>query len=260
MSARVEIKLGERFNVLNNITWAKNHTKNGSIARRISKEALRSFMPEQERIIFAEHYGSDNIAKGEKGYKAKSDELRGFLFEPIREYLDKEWNRAGLSRKDANIATSSQMASHYLTRIQWAFPTKEKYEQLKNYANKNGGDYLNREYEDLRREYEDLRREYEDLRRYFEVKKDIAFTDVWTFDTVKHYKGKHPCEKPQDMLRYMIETTTRPGGVILDTFMGTGSTGIACQATGREFIGIELSPDYFTNAQERLGINLSNAA
>lgn len=42
------------------------------------------------------------------------------------------------------------------------------------------------------------------------------------------------------------------GGTVLDCFMGSGSTGVACKETGRDFIGIELAPEYFKVAKERL--------
>ena len=158
MAARVEVMISERFNVLNSITWAKpcpfsEINKGASNSGRISKDSLRSYYPNTERIIFAEHYGADNIAKGEAGYAAKCDELRGFIFEPLRAYIAGEWERAGLTSKDANAATGTQMAGHYLTQSQWQLPTESNYNKLRKYANRNGGEYLLREYEDLRREY-----------------------------------------------------------------------------------------------------------
>ena len=248
MRARVEVEAARWFCCLPTITWVKS----SGWHMKASKESMRSFVPQTEAIIFAEHYGADNIAKGEAGYQAKCDELRGFVFEPLRAYLAGEWERAGLTPKDANIATGSQMAGHYLSRVQWALPTRQKYEQLREYANNKGGDYLRREYEDLRREYEDLRREYEDLRRPFSVTKDVPFTDVWDFPVVQHYKGKHPCEKPQDLLRHIINASSRDGAIVLDSFMGTGSTGIACKALNRNFIGIEKDPEYFKLAKQRI--------
>ena len=109
----------------------------------------------------------------------------------------------------------------------------------------HGGQYL-------RREYEDLRREYEDLRRPFNVTADVPYTDVWTFPTVQYYPGKHPCEKPQQLLRHIIEASTNPGAVVLDAFMGTGSTGLACRDTGRRFVGIEQSAEYVKIARRRI--------
>jgi adenine-specific DNA-methyltransferase len=244
MAARVEVLIGQRFAVLNSITWAKPNpfceiNPGASNAGRVGKASLRTFYPNTERIIFAEHHGADNMAKGEAGYAAKCDELRGFVFEPLRAYLADEWKRAGLTKKDADLATGTQMASHYLTRSQWALPTEANYEKLRAYANRNGNEYLRRDYEDLRRDYEDLRTEYEELRRPFSVTADVPFTDVWTFPTVQAYPGKHPCEKPQSMLDHIIKASSREGMTVLDPFMGSGSTLIAARATGRKAIGIE---------------------
>jgi site-specific DNA-methyltransferase (adenine-specific) len=241
MAARVEVLLGERFNVLNRIRWIKE----AGWHKKCRPSDLRSFLSPWEEVIFAEHYGADNIAKGEAGYAAKCDELRGFVFEPLRAYLAGEWERAGLKSRDANIATNSQMAGHYLSRVQWTLPTAEKYAQLQEYANRNGGEYL-------RREYEDLRREYEDLRRPFSVTADVPYTDVWTFKTVQTYKGKHPCEKPLDMMQHIIGASTKPGAVVLDCFMGSGSTGEAALSLGRQFIGIEMDEGYFAKARQRI--------
>src|SRR5690606_24499449 len=107
-----------------------------------------------------------------------------------------------------------------------SLPTREAYYRMRDVLNACGqSDYLRREYEDLRREYEDLRREYEDLRRPFTLsRKRGPVTDVWDFATVPPYAGKHPCEKPLSMLTHMIETTSRPGDLVLDPFAGSGST------------------------------------
>ena len=260
MGARVEVKLRETFDVLNHIVWAKAEGR----WKAAEKESLRGFFPASERIIFAEHYGADNIAKGEAGYVAKCDELRGFVFEPLRGYLDGERERAGFTPEDCNDACGHRreggMAGrHYFSPSQWCLPTRANYEKLREAFNARGGDYLRREYdylrreyEDLRREYEDLRREYEDLRRPFAVTADVPYTDVWTFPTVGTYKGKHPCEKPQSMLRHIISASSRPDAVVLDPFAGSGSTGEAALALGRQFIGIEMSEHWVQKARERI--------
>ena len=54
------------------------------------------------------------------------------------------------------------------------------------------------------------------------------------------------------LLSYLIETYTNVGGLVLDSCMGSGSTGVACKQTGRDFIGIELNEDYFNIAKERI--------
>lgn len=61
----------------------------------------------------------------------------------------------------------------------------------------------------------------------------------------------HLTGKPVPLMRDLLEVA-KPGGVVLDPFMGGGSTGLACLETGRGFIGIELSPEYYEIASARL--------
>lgn len=66
-------------------------------------------------------------------------------------------------------------------------------------------------------------------------------------------KGKqHPTQKPVALLEYLIKTYTNENEVVLDNCMGSGSTGVACMNTKRNFIGIELDKNYFAIAKERI--------
>jgi DNA modification methylase len=65
-------------------------------------------------------------------------------------------------------------------------------------------------------------------------------------------KNIHPTCKPTALMEYLIKMVTPKGGTVLDPFMGSGSTGIACKKLGREFIGIELEPDYVEIAKARI--------
>ena len=62
----------------------------------------------------------------------------------------------------------------------------------------------------------------------------------------------HPTQKPVALLEYLIRTYTQPGETVLDFTMGSGSTGVACVNTGRDFIGIELDEGYYNIAQKRI--------
>ena len=62
----------------------------------------------------------------------------------------------------------------------------------------------------------------------------------------------HPTQKPVDLIEYLIEKFSDKGDTVLDPFMGSGSTGLACVNTNRRFIGIELDPDYFAIAKQRI--------
>ena len=61
----------------------------------------------------------------------------------------------------------------------------------------------------------------------------------------------HPTVKPTDLMRYLCRLVTPPGGVVLDPFMGSGSTGKAAKLEGFDFIGIERDPEYFKIAEAR---------
>ena len=76
-------------------------------------------------------------------------------------------------------------------------------------------------------------------------------------DAFVDYKPKregydHPCEKPLSVMKWALERFTNEGDTILDPFMGSGTTGVACVQTGRNFIGIEIDPTYFAIAERRI--------
>ena len=65
--------------------------------------------------------------------------------------------------------------------------------------------------------------------------------------------NSHPTVKPLSLMEYLCRLSATPtGGTVLDPFMGSGTTGMACKKTNREFIGIELDPHYFEIAQKRI--------
>ena len=65
-------------------------------------------------------------------------------------------------------------------------------------------------------------------------------------------RSTHPTVKPTDLMRWLVRLVTPPGGVVLDPFMGSGSTGVACAEEGFRFIGIEREPEYHAIAVKRL--------
>ncbi len=255
LAGRIEARIADRLNVLAHVVW----NKPTATGMKCSKEALRSPMPITERILMAEHYGADNMALGESGYVAKCDELRGFVFEPLRSYLADEWARAGLTKRDAEEATGTQMASHWFTASQWALPTERHYKALQARANvasqaeflRKDYEGLRKDYEGLRKDYEGLRKDYEGLRRHFDCRSGDRFSDVWTFDPPRSNHG-HPTEKPVPLMNYIVRLSVRPAGVCLDPFMGSGTTGVACMNLGRPFVGIERERKYFDTACERI--------
>lgn len=64
--------------------------------------------------------------------------------------------------------------------------------------------------------------------------------------------GLHPTQKPVALMEYLVKTFSNPGDLVLDNTMGSGTTGVACVNTGRRFIGMEMSQEYFATAGRRL--------
>ena len=68
----------------------------------------------------------------------------------------------------------------------------------------------------------------------------------------KQERGHHPTQKPVALMEYLIRTYTNEGETVLDNCMGSGTTGVACVKTKRDFIGIELDDVYFKIAEQRI--------
>jgi DNA modification methylase len=70
--------------------------------------------------------------------------------------------------------------------------------------------------------------------------------------TPENIEKGHPCPRPLDLVRHIVEQWCEPNTAVLDPFMGSGTTGVACAKLGRKFIGIEIEPRYFDIACERI--------
>lgn len=257
LSAETEILIKSRFNVLNHIVWAKP----SGVWKRTHKPALRSFFPATERIIFAEHYGAEGFAKGACGYATKCNQLKQEVFKPLIDYFKNAREALNISAKDINQATGTQMCSHWFSSSQWKLPTEKQYKQLQKLFSirsnelsrshgslvKERAELLNK-YEHLLLEYQDLKKQYDELRRPFGVTSEVPYTDVWVYPPVQYYPGKHPCEKPADLLDHVILTSSKEGQLVLDAFMGSGSAGKRCLKLNRKFIGIEMEEPTFNKA------------
>ena len=77
----------------------------------------------------------------------------------------------------------------------------------------------------------------------------------WIPTTPKREKtfGQHPTQKPLDLMRRIIVGFSAGGSTVLDPFMGSGTTGVACKELGRNFTGIEMNQQYFEIAKKRMG-------
>lgn len=76
--------------------------------------------------------------------------------------------------------------------------------------------------------------------------------DILYFSAPYNVKKFHPSEKPVDLLEYLIRTYTNEGETVLDACMGSGSTGVACVNSDRNFIGYEIDKQFFETAKSRI--------
>lgn len=246
MTSSVERLVGERFRVLNSIRWVKD----AGWHQKAQVSSLRSYLTPWEGIILAEQYSESLRSK-------QLDEAKS-VWADIGASLRESRQRAGLKREQIAAAFASEHKNLFgaLARVSaWEIGneriTRRGFSAMRDICGLPWA-----EYEDLAKEYERADKErlarLEATRRPFNVTDRSVSTDVWTFQTVRPYPGKHPCEKPLDMLSHMITASTKPGWTILDPFAGSGSTLIAARNLGRKAIGVELEEKYCEIIANRL--------
>lgn len=94
---------------------------------------------------------------------------------------------------------------------------------------------------------------YGDRKAAWSESKDGARNPLTVLSFARDGDRRHPTQKPTALLEYLIRTYTNENDTVLDNCMGSGSTGVACVNTNRNFIGIEIDPNYFQIASRRIG-------
>lgn len=227
MEAKLENMLSDYFNILSHIVWTKpNEPGFDGWKGKMKKEALRQWYPHSERIIFMETASNGNLNRSYFG-----------------NYIRRVRTLCGLSGKDlTEMVGAYGKVNHGGAVSNWEsgrnIPSKEQYDKICMALRRSG--------------LKEKMPIYEDIIRPFEVNASVEFTDVWTFPSVKAYKGKHPAEKPIDLLEHCIKSTTFAGDIILDCFAGSGSTIIAAKQTGRLGIAIEIDTAWCKSTISRI--------
>tara|TARA_R110002020_G_scaffold169740_1_gene359075 strand:+ start:1216 stop:2142 length:927 start_codon:yes stop_codon:yes gene_type:complete len=170
---------------------------------------------------------------------------------PLREYFYTEYEKTGLTYKEINrdyLETTFEggggMAYNMLcrTRLYFSMPTKDAYSRLQ----KTG--YFNKPYEELKIEDEAFKNKMKSTFNLWEGKKYKS--NILKYK--KDYDGHHPTQKPVLLLEDLIKTFSNENDLVADLTMGSGSTGVACKNTNRNFIGIEQDDKYFKIAEGRI--------
>ena len=177
---------------------------------------------------------------------SKSNEFEGL--HPLRPYFKNVFEFIGGTKKRI-IETIGQRADHVFRfkSSQFDLCTLETYKDLIKYfeINKMLGF----------KEYEELK----EIDNQFKIKFASTF-NLWEgkkyksniLKYKKDYDGHHPTQKPILLLEDLIKTFSNENDLVVDLTMGSGSTGVACKNTNRNFIGIEQDENYFNIAQKRI--------
>ena len=190
----------------------------------------------------------------------------------VRNYLRGEKEKSKVTNKQFNEQFSElynkvgcrdrSVIEHYFSEMQWVFPSKEIYEKI---LQKTG--FFQKNYEELKKEYNSLvytfnideirtKRNPRDKREFKNDKQLVP--NVWySNDKTEMMIAEHPTIKPLEIIETIIKVSSNMGDTILDCFMGSGTTAVACIKTNRKFIGIEISPEYCKIANERIQKELS---
>jgi site-specific DNA-methyltransferase (adenine-specific) len=227
MSARLEVEIGKLLQPLSHITWTKpNDPGFDGWKGKMQKEALRRWYPHSERILF--------FSQALDGHVRRS---------PLGSFLREARMTAEVSGHElTEIIGAYGKVNHGGAVSNWEtgrnVPSRDQYSRIKAALEATG-------------KVVELP-DYEDVVRPFNVSRDVPFTDVWEFPSVRVYRGKHPAEKPLVLLEHILHASSLPGDVVLDCFAGSGVTLEAAARLGRRGVGIELDPRWVSRSAERI--------
>jgi site-specific DNA-methyltransferase (adenine-specific) len=204
--------------------WEKDHFANALTAK---KAPLNYY---EDVLVFSKNHETEAI-------------------HPLRPYFKKVMNFIGLSLKQINSKLGHRRAEHtfYIDSTQYGLCTEQTYRQLMvifSIFNMEG--------------YKDFK-ELKEIDNEFKNKFASTF-NLWEGNKYKSnilkykkdYTGDHPTQKPVLLLEDLIKTFSNEGDSVVDLTMGSGSTGVACKNTNRNFIGIEMDDNYFDIATKRI--------
>ena len=216
----------------NLITWDKGNGQGQN------SENTRSYAIADEKCLF--------VMMGVQGFNNNADNYFE-KWDSIVNYLDEEKNKAKFTIKDCKrlAGHSEKSGCHWFDKSQWMMPTKETYDSWRNHCIENNIDAFKKEYEEIKKEYEEIKKEYYSTRAYFNNVHD-NFNNVWKFD--RHLRqgdeGGHATPKPIPLCERAIKSSCPDNGLVLDVFLGSGSTMVASHQLKRKCYGMELDPKY----------------
>ena len=198
------------------------------------KDTLGSFMRSQKALL----YQTEDILLFSKRHDSEG-------LHPLRLYFKEVMNFIGLKLKQINQRLGHRRAEHtfYIDSSQFGLCIESTYQELIDVfgIDKMQGFKTYAELDTIEQKYKSTFNLWEGGK----YKSNI-------FKYKKDYNGFHPTQKPILLLEDLIKTFSNEDNLIVDLTMGSGSTGVACINTNRNFIGIELDENYYKIAQTRI--------
>jgi len=162
---------------------------------------------------------------------------------PLIDYFIAELEKTGLNQSDINKLLGNKMGGHYFTSgVQFCIPTEINYTKLQETG------YFQKPYPEIKEIDNQFKNKFVSTFNLWEGKKYKS--NILKYK--KDYDGYHPTQKPVLLLEDLIKTFSNECDLVVDLTMGSGSTGVACKNTNRNFIGIEKDDKYFEIAEKRI--------
>ena len=162
---------------------------------------------------------------------------------PLINYFMSELTKTKMNQSDINKLLGNKMGGHYFTQgFQFCVPT------LSNYIKLQATGYFQTPFEEIKKVDNEFKNKFSSIFNLWQGNKYKS--NILKYK--KDYNGYHPTQKPILLLEDLIKTYSNSGDLVVDLTMGSGSTGVACVNTNRNFIGIELDETYYNIAKERI--------
>lgn len=159
------------------------------------------------------------------------------------DYFMGELKKTGLNQNDINKILGNKMGGHYFTNgFQFCVPTEKNYIKLQTTG------FFKTSYKEIKEIDNEFKKKFASTFNLWEGKKYKS--NILKYK--KDYDGHHPTQKPVLLLEDLIKTFSNENNLVVDLTMGSGSTGVACVNTNRDFIGIEMDENYFNIAKKRI--------
>ena len=220
--------------------WEKDHFANALTAK---KAPLNYY---EDVLVFSK--------RNDKWDRDDKSELREYFYNILNKYGENKI--FDLIKKEGRYKNDRSIKSHLAIKFgnnNTRFDLMD--EKLFNFLSYNGIDFLNT-YNELKEIHLNHRGK---LKQELNEKYPSTF-NLWEGNKYKSnilkykkdYDGHHPTQKPVLLLEDLIKTFSNENDLVVDLTMGSGSTGVACKNTNRNFTGIEMSDEYFKIAEQRI--------